>query len=58
MFNRSILTVICEIIENTYYFDIGHYISKYNMILKSEKMAHNKQKNKKQKQKQIKNNFK
>ena len=52
MFSRNILTVIWEIIENIYYFDIWHYIDDINVW----ENAHRKHTHKKPKEKPTLNN--
>ena len=47
MFSQNILTVIREIIENTYYFDIWHYIDDITEWKKAHKTHTHKKKNKK-----------
>ena len=47
MFSQNILTVIREIIENTYYFDIWHYIDDITEWKKAHKTHTHKKKQKK-----------
>jgi hypothetical protein len=47
VFSQNILTVIREIIENTYYFDIWHYIDDITEWKKAHKTHTHKKKQKK-----------